>query len=594
MLIGGVMMPHIHTIITDEEHIIIYYLSGIIMSKKVSKKTLLLALLSTLWVFIPILSSYSTNIGEVSIGFVIQFACACIVGTLVIFSLMTLILRSPFASFAACVIGWFGVSASYSAITGLSRTLWIPLLYVAIPYIIILLILFFGTGFGIKKLMEHYHPNEKNIIKLLSAVVGILLIISIIPIVVYSVQSDIVDSETTVNSANFSINTSLPKPNIYWIHAESMLNERTLEKYWGNETVGFTKTLENKGFFVNPNAEIRGYSETKYALPALMCPNYYDAYEEYYQSEYINDEWNPETKLRSISTISQRNYKYNNELLSAFSKAGYTTYGAMHAPNIYYVGSTSFEDVYLYLPDSVAYSISNNKVDVMGEIGSINNELQFVEYTTYPLYLAIYRLGLHGVYWDYKLEALSPISLPKDYVPKNITTNIMNGTDWLHEPYSGLLNSVSHSLDNAPSPKLVCIYPRAAHMDPSLDEDGNSLALSNPSHDEIVRGYYGQYLFSEKFILYLVETIQEKDPNAIIIIQGDHGPLIRLSENNPEVLKDLFGPSANVIELRNHVLSAIYLPEAYRTENATQILSNPLNIARYLVNNFVGENYQYK
>ena len=39
-------------------------------------------------------------------------------------------------------------------------------------------------------------------------------------------------------------------------------------------------------------------------------------------------------------------------------------------------------------------------------------------------------------------------------------------------------------------------------------------------------------------------------------------------------------------------MNAVYIPEKYQNGDE-KYLSNPLNISRYLVNNFVGDNYTY-
>ncbi len=47
-----------------------------------------------------------------------------------------------------------------------------------------------------------------------------------------------------------------------------------------------------------------------------------------------------------------------------------------------------------------------------------------------------------------------------------------------------------------------------------------------------------------------------------------------------------------VKKIRNSVINAIYVPEKYKTDDI-EYVKNPLNISRYLVNNFVGKNYEY-
>ena len=83
--------------------------------------------------------------------------------------------------------------------------------------------------------------------------------------------------------------------------------------------------------------------------------------------------------------------------------------------------------------------------------------------------------------------------------------------------------------------------------------------------------------------------ILEVDPDAVIVIQADHG----LHGNTEEDFKKAFGPDADPIELWNSTMSAIRVPEKFRTGEEHYAMENPLNISRYLVNSFVGRNYDY-
>ena len=48
-----------------------------------------------------------------------------------------------------------------------------------------------------------------------------------------------------------------------------------------------------------------------------------------------------------------------------------------------------------------------------------------------------------------------------------------------------------------------------------------------------------------------------------------------------------------VQELRNSVMNAVYIPDKHKKDES-EVVKNPLNITRYLVNNYVGQgNYEY-
>ena len=44
--------------------------------------------------------------------------------------------------------------------------------------------------------------------------------------------------------------------------------------------------------------------------------------------------------------------------------------------------------------------------------------------------------------------------------------------------------------------------------------------------------------------------------------------------------------------VRNSTFSSIYIPDEYKNGDE-EFLSNPLNISRYIINNYVGKNYEY-
>jgi hypothetical protein len=86
----------------------------------------------------------------------------------------------------------------------------------------------------------------------------------------------------------------------------------------------------------------------------------------------------------------------------------------------------------------------------------------------------------------------------------------------------------------------------------------------------------------------MIDEILERDPDAVIVLQGDHG----LHGNSEAEITDTFGKDA-VAPIWNQVMSALRVPEKYQNGDETYALENPLNMSRYLVNAFVGRNYRY-
>ena len=87
----------------------------------------------------------------------------------------------------------------------------------------------------------------------------------------------------------------------------------------------------------------------------------------------------------------------------------------------------------------------------------------------------------------------------------------------------------------------------------------------------------------------LLDYIKSIDEDAVIVVQGDHG-IHTIADKD---IANYFNVSEEGIqEIRNSTISAIYVPKKYKNGDES-FLSNPLNISRYLINNFVGENYEY-
>jgi len=85
----------------------------------------------------------------------------------------------------------------------------------------------------------------------------------------------------------------------------------------------------------------------------------------------------------------------------------------------------------------------------------------------------------------------------------------------------------------------------------------------------------------------LVDMVLARDPQAVIVLQADHGLHLVQKER---MMSDLSITEEELDHLYNGVFSAVRIPEPYGKLDAPLA---PLNISRELVNRFVGENYDY-
>jgi hypothetical protein len=84
----------------------------------------------------------------------------------------------------------------------------------------------------------------------------------------------------------------------------------------------------------------------------------------------------------------------------------------------------------------------------------------------------------------------------------------------------------------------------------------------------------------------LIDIILDNNPDAVIVLQSDHGFHAPFTQ---AAIMELGHDLETIAVLQRTVLSAVRIPEVYGGQSAPIA---PKNIARELVNRFVGENYE--
>jgi hypothetical protein len=141
-----------------------------------------------------------------------------------------------------------------------------------------------------------------------------------------------------------------------------------------------------------------------------------------------------------------------------------------------------------------------------------------------------------------------------------------------------------------PSPKFSTIFFDMPHRPFIFDKYGNYNLedANNPFR------YPAHHKFSANTLLKYIDLILENDPNAVIILQADHGLHgLPVDLTMDEITRIFNCTEEEAVALWNQVMCAIRLPNELTTEETIKILSDPRNISRFLINNFVGENYDY-
>jgi hypothetical protein len=363
----------------------------------------------------------------------------------------------------------------------------------------------------------------------LSASVFALFIFNLMPgiiheLIIYRSRGDDGDY-TDYIKRDFYVDTTLPMPDIYWIHLDGMMSLETVERFWGESQEDFRTALAHRGFLIYENAELNA-GFTRAALTALLSPAFYDSFWRDRLAE-------AETELRTVraeylvNELAKIGLTYNEsikphyELIIALKNRGYS-----------FVNIRSLTG---RLPSTVeqGYIFGRLHSSALGDLPDL------LAYTT-------------------------PISripfLIRDDTP----------VDDEHLDYSQY-QTARFTWKSYGYTKSSQLWKQDSNL---TDEDHTAIHLYPLAYEQITQ-----------IILEAVDDILAESPNAVIILQSDHG--FHINETQ-QYLLDKGYPLAQVLELVHSVFSAVLIPPEYgRLDEPIA----PLNISRVLVNRFVGENY---
>ncbi len=363
--------------------------------------------------------------------------------------------------------------------------------------------------------------------------------------------------------------------NIYWIHADAMVNFDTVRKFFYYDSKYLKDYLVDNDFYVNDSASLNSLGHTAQALVSLYNPYYYDEY----FSEYIDNMNKNDYSSLIVSYRDLQDKRINNELFIALKKKDYKI-AAITEFNQY---SSFYAD---YMFNYYSYQKSNKKE--LSYFTALDNTLEdvdnFISYTHIKTLMDTTFLHFFlDNYSNLKYENLNyddidcgkyKVSCKSDYWKQRA---IMKSIDTI----------------NNEEKKFTFIDFSINHTPWRLDRNGK---IVNSAKDGfLTKNFLDNYIHSNYLLVELIEFIKESDSNAVIVIQADHGFHTVSNTDiydftNKSLDKDYFVEDSD--ELINSTINAVYVPEEFRN-GEEKYLSEPLNISRYLVNNFVGNNYRY-
>jgi len=428
---------------------------------------------------------------------------------------------------------------------------------------------------------------ELNLIKAnevfisISAIIIILFFCNFTPAFYSDILKPIIGSSTNKQfeiKDEFSVNTSLSSPDIYWLHMDEMVSFSVIEKYFGENLEELKEGLLERGFILNESASLNA-GGTLLALTLLLNPTLYDSYLE---SLFIETQNLPrllrEAKIREQflkDGLSIRNdVTPRMELFRAFIAKGYTHVIVTECNGIAF--NHGLQPMGWFYRD---YDINNKGAYLL-----INNREPETNVSNYEKVLDFFQL----------LTDTTPLSAPfiQSKIRSFLYAKLESSEDWLtiahYEEipvssiglyYENHLYRRLYDSFRAPSPKLVYVSNSIAHG------PYNKIFCNNGNANNIDDLYLPQYMYAANVMLNTIDMILEKNNDAIIIIQGDHG--IHLRESH-EYMRSAGYTEDQIIEINYSTISAVRIPDIYGGKKKPL---EPLEISRTLIDRFVGENY---
>ena len=388
-------------------------------------------------------------------------------------------------------------------------------------------VLLVGGGIWIIKFLRDPLP----LTRILNLVSAILLIVPLISIVSYTVNSPVLATRA-VHSLQLPDGKE-PLPDVYYIVVDAYARQDTLQTVFGLDNELFLQTLEDRGLYVARSAR-SNYAQTSLALASSLNMDYI---------ENLVPEQN--RGRQALWDLIQRS-----EVRRQLEALGYETVAFSTG-----LEGTEWRDADTYL--------SPGTIDEALSLGGASPFESMLAQTT-----AI-RLLTDGA-----------VAMPR----------IFPDLDYPYEAHRARLRYTLDGLANLPEserPRLVFAHLILPHPPFVFDAEGNSVtpdapfALDFPSSgtDEgYIRGYREQVEFLNGELEQIIEAIMDNaDTTPVIVIQADHGP-------------DSNTGRQGYVQERMTILNALLLPGG--AEEAVYPHLTPVNTFRLIFNQIFEGDYE--
>jgi len=525
-------------------------------------------------IFFYILFNSNKVFGELVFIHSIMLAAIFSAISIGVFLLFQVITRKTEAALYILIVTWipfwlFGSIYSFMSniVTDLSRRV----LLISHAIVIIVLLL----------LLRKFNPFEKFsqvMFRALSLAIAVIFMFNFVPALYTEISiSTRRPSEQIFDiKSDFTIDHQLPSPDIYWLHMDGMMSFDTIKKYFGDDQEDFKAELEKRGFVINGGADFSaGY--TQVATAALLSPTFYDSYLSTHLNEVahlLNSERTVELhdRFELDGLHLRRDVAHHNELYKAFMAKGYNTiiigtigYGIQPIDHFYRLDNDDYPFLIME-----THEASNTLI-------GIDNIMQSLLTSTS---LSAVRARISNLMDNMQGKTWHPIPDYDDEIDS--LTEYTRGLRIESRLYRRLLDTYKIE-----SPKLAFVSIDITHSPFGVirvEDDGIDNRRVNTNNVDVLYPVHHEY--AVQVLLNTIDIILDWNPDAVIIIQGDHG-IHRITTQ--EYMLGMGYTIPQILEMKNSVISAVRLPQQYGELDEPM---EPLDITRFLVNHFVGENYE--
>ena len=374
---------------------------------------------------------------------------------------------------------------------------------------------------------------------------------------------------------DFTVDASLPSPDIYWFHMDGMLNFDTVERFFGDSQEDLRTALAERGF-VNNYGAILDSGWTYVALPAMFSPEFYDSYFGALLEETRHLTMRQERAAAIYETLARHGISLPDdivpyfEMFYAFYAAGYTT-------------------IMSSVPHPMAFSPSS--VHRFYRHGDTDTPLAINE---------TFGAREHFLHGADDLAKLLVMTTPLSLISEAIMSAIMDpDVEWIPMyTHDAKIDTLTRDTKNLPDERSILkaiidtfyieepilLFSRFHFAHVYRWELFTPGATFDPFYQD---SYINAHRYEAMFLLNAIDLVLERNPDAVIVIQSDHG---FHAEESQQILAADFS-DYELHELINSTISAVRIPPIY---GGLDSYLDPRDIARVLVNRFVGENYQLR